>query len=356
MALEFLKKFDFKRSKELIGVDIGTTSIKMCVLKNSKEGFTIECIDCKSFDEDLLSDGCIINNAFLADELKGMVSRNNIKTREAACALSSYSVISKKVAMPFLREEELESSISAEVESVIPFPLKDIYYSYYVIGVAEDKQDMMEVQIVAAKKEIVDGYMAAFNMAGLNLQLVDVDIFCLTNLIETAYAPKESSVVVADIGASVTNIAIMKEDRIEFTREILVGGQYLTSQIEKSTTLTHQEAEAMKVGGASGDSEISSLFEDFIYNISSEISKTINFYTSTKTRERIDKVYLTGGTSLLPGLKATIEDNTKVDVEYIDPFLCVNEGADKLETYEGFRGSIAVALYLSSRAVDVIGL
>lgn len=353
MALEFLKKFDFKKPKELIGVDIGTTSIKMCVLKSSKEGFAVECIDSKSFDENLLSDGCIINGAFLADELRGMVSRNNIRTREAACALSSYSVISKKVAMPFLREEEIESSINVEVESVIPFPLKDIYYSYYVIGVAEDKQDMMEVQIVAAKKEIIDGYIATFNMAGLNLQLVDVDIFCLTNLIETVYAPKESSVVVTDIGASVTNIAIIKEDRIEFTREILVGGQYLTDQIEKSTTLTHKEAEAKKL---SGDGEVSYLFEDFIYNISSEISKTINFYTSTKTRERIGKVYLTGGASLLPGLKATIEDNTKVDVEYIDPFLCVHEDFDKLETYEGFRGSIAVALYLSSRAVDVIGL
>lgn len=351
--MEFLKKFDLKRPKELIGVDIGTACIKMCVLKNSKEGFTVECMDSKSFDEDLLSDGCIINNAFLADELKDMVSRNNIKTREVACALSSYSVISKKVTMPFLREEELETSISVEVESVIPFPLKDIYYSYYVIGVAEDKQDMMEVQVVAAKKEIIDGYIAAFNMAGLNLQLMDVDIFCLTNLIETIYAPQDSSVVVADIGASVTNIAIVKGDRIEFTREILVGGQYLTSQIEKSTTLTRKEAEAKKL---SGDGEVSYLFEDFIYNISSEISKTINFYTSTKTRERIDKVYLTGGTSLLPGLKATIEDNTKVDVEYIDPFLYLNEDVGKLETYEAFRGSIAVALYLSSRVVDVIGL
>ncbi|OPY00275.1 MAG: Competence protein A [Syntrophorhabdus sp. PtaU1.Bin002] len=351
--MEFLKRFDLKRPKELIGVDIGTTCIKMCVLKNSKEGFTIECMDSKSFDENLLSDGCIINNAFLADELKDMVLKNNIKTKEAACALSSYSVISKKVTMPFLREEEIESSISVEVESVIPFPLKDIYYSYYVIGVAEDKQDMMEVQVVAAKKEIIDGYIATFNMAGLNLQLVDVDIFCLTNLIETVYAPQDSSVVVADIGSSVTNIAIAKGDRIEFTREILVGGQNLTGQIEKSTNLTHKEAEAKKL---TGDSEVSSLFEDFIYNISSEISKTINFYTSTKTRERIDKVYLTGGTSLLPGLKATIEDNTKVDVEYIDPFLCLNEDVGKLETYEDFRGSIAVALYLSSRAVDVIGL
>ena len=351
MALEFLNKLEFKKPKELIGVDIGTTSIKICVLKNSKDGFTIDCIDQKSYGESLLSDGYIIDNSFIANELKDIITKNNIKTKEAACALSSYSVISKKVAMPFLKEEELENSISVEVESVIPFPLKDIYYSYYVIGVAEEKQDMMDVQVVAAKKEIVDGYIKAFTDAGLHLQLVDVDIFCLTNLIELVYAPKDIAVVVADIGASVTNIAIIKGERIEFTREILVGGQYLTNQIEKSMQLTYKEAEEKKL---SGNGEISHLYEDFIYNISSEISKTINFYTSTKTRERIDKIYLTGGTSTLKGLKETIQENTQIDVEFIDPFLIVKEDAGRIENYSSFRESIAVALYLSSRAVDIL--
>jgi type IV pilus assembly protein PilM len=351
MALEFLKKLEFKKSKELIGVDIGTTSIKICVLKNSKDGFTIECIDKKSYSESLLSDGYIIDSSFVASELKDMIARNNIKTKEAACALSSYSVISKKIAMPFLKEEELESNISIEVESVIPFPLKDIYYSYYVMGVAEEKQDMMDVQVVAAKKEIIDSYVKTFNGADLNLQLVDVDIFCLTNLIEMIYAPKDIAIVVADIGASVTNIAIIKGERIEFTREILVGGQYLTNQIEKSTKLTYKEAEEKKL---SGDSEISHLYEDFIYNISSEISKTINFYTSTKTREKIDKIYLTGGTSVLKGLKETIQENAQIDVEFVNPFLFVNEEIDKIETYKDFKESIAIALYLSSRAVDII--
>jgi type IV pilus assembly protein PilM len=351
MALEFLKKLEFKKSKELIGVDIGTTSIKICVLKNSKDGFTIECIDKKSYDESLLSDGYIIDSSFVANQLREMIEKNNIKTKEAACALSSYSVISKKVAMPFLKEEELENSISVEVESVIPFPLKDIYYSYFVIGVAEEKQDMMDVQVVAAKKEIVDTYIKTFSEADLNLNLVDVDIFCLTNLVEMIYAPKDIAIVVADIGASVTNIAIIKGEHIEFTREILVGGQYLTNQIEKSTSLTYREAEGKKL---SGDSEIAHLYEDFIYNISSEIAKTINFYTSTKTRERIDRIYLTGGTSTLKGLKETIQENAQIEVEFIDPFLFVKNDADTIENYKDIKESIAVALYLSSRAVDIL--
>lgn len=352
MGLKHLSKFDFSKSRDLLGVDIGTTSIKICLLKNTKEGLMIECIDRKSFDDALLNDGYIINDAFVADELKEMVTKNNIKTKEAACALSSYSAISKKVAMPFLGEEELERSIGVEVESVIPFPLKDIYYSYYVIGIAEEKQELMDVQLVAAKKEIVDGYINTFTLAGLNLDLVDVDIFCVTNLVESIYPQQDVAVVVADIGASVTNIAIIKGERIEFTREILVGGQYLTAQIEKSGKLTHKEAEVKKLAG---DQEIADLSEDFIYNMSSEIVKTINFYTSTKTRERIDKVYLTGGTSLLPGLREAIGESTKIDVEHINPFLYINQEAEKTAIYEEFKDFSSVALYLSSRAPEILG-
>ena len=71
MALEFLKKLEFKKPKELIGVDIGTSSIKICVLKNSKDGLTIECIDQKSYDENLLSDGYIIDTSFINRHLPG---------------------------------------------------------------------------------------------------------------------------------------------------------------------------------------------------------------------------------------------------------------------------------------------
>jgi type IV pilus assembly protein PilM len=351
MTLSFLKKFEIAKSKELIGVDIGSTSLKVCSLKSSKDGFTINCVDRTTFEDDLLSDGYIINSDVIASELKNLVQRNGLKSKDAACALSSYSVISKKVVLPLLDEASLENSISVEVESVIPFPLKDIYYSYFVTGTDEEKENMMNVQIVAAKKEIIDGYLKTFDAAGLRLQLLDVDIFCITNLVESIYRPKDSSVVVADIGSSVTKLAIMKGENIEFTREILVGGKYLTSQIEKASKLSYREAEEKKVRGGS---EILYLYEDFIFNISSEINKTVNFYTSTKTREKIGRIYLTGGASLLQGLKERIEENTKIPVEHINPFRFVRDSEEAWQVYKDSKEFIGIALYLSSRVGDVM--
>jgi type IV pilus assembly protein PilM len=347
---DVFSKFGLKSVKELVGVDIGSTSIKVCLLKGSKSGFTLKSLARKSYDRDLLSDGNIIDSGFVSQELRRIFAENRIKSKDVACALSSYTVITKRVAVPFLEEEALENSISLEVETVIPFPLQDIYYSYYVMGVDEEKEDMMNVQVVAAKKEIVDGYISTFAAAGLNLQILDVDIFCLTNLVEQIYNPQGASVMVIDIGASVTNIAIMKGGSVEFTREILMGGKYLTNQIERAAKLSYEEAEEKKIQDSG---EIAYLFEDFIFNISSEINKTINFYVATKPKENIGKIYLTGGSSLAAGLKERISEDTKTEVEHVNPFLLTHDNENRLRIYEDSKDFIDVALYLSTRVGDV---
>ncbi|HOE16311.1 MAG TPA: type IV pilus assembly protein PilM [Syntrophorhabdaceae bacterium] len=346
----FFSAFSLKQMDELVGVDIGTTSIKVCSLKTIKNVLTVQNIIKKTYEQDLLSDGHIVDLDFVAQELRQIFSDNKIKSKNVACAMSSYSVITKKVSTPFIEESALEKMVDAEVENVIPFPIKDIYYSHYVMGVDPEKENMMNVQIVAAKKEIVDGYIEAFNMAGLRLQILDVDIFTVTNTIEKLYGPRDFSVVAVDIGASVTNIAILKGENIEFTREILMGGKYLTGQIEKTTKLPYEEAEKKKIAG---DSDILYLFEDFIFNISSEINKTVKFYLATKPKETIEIVYLTGGSSLVQGLKEKITEDTGVAVDVINPFHIVSEDEDKIGIYNEFREFMAVPLYLSTRVTDL---
>ena len=346
-----LGSFFVRPINELVGVDIGTTTIKICALKNTKGFFTIESVVLKTYDQDLLSDGHIVDINFLAEELRSIFEENKIKSRNVACALSSYSVISKKITIPFLQDEELEKTVSGEVENAIPFPMRDIYYNYYVMGVDTEKQSMMNVKIVAAKKEIVDAYVAVFNMADLSLQILDVDIFDISNLVEQIYSPKEHSVVIVDIGASVTNIAILNGEDIEFTREILVGGKYLTNLIQKSARLDYKNAEEKKL---SGDSNIVYLFEDFIFNIASEINKTVRFYLATKPKENIGKIYVTGGSSLLPGLKEKIVEDSGIQVEVIDPFLLAQSGGVQNEMYENLKEFMAVPLYLSTRITDIM--
>lgn len=348
--MSFLGKLRLGKISELTGVDIGTSSIKICTLKSSPTGFRLVNTAKRHYQEDLLNEGYVVDKDFVAQELKDIFAENKIKSKNAVCALSSYVVITKVVTIPFLKGEELENTISFEVENAIPFPLKDVYYSYYVLGADPVRQDMISVQIAAAKKEIVDGYIDAFKSAGLSLNILDVDIFGITNLVEQIYSPKDMSVLVVDIGASTTNMAIVRDTNIQFTREILLGGRYLTKRIGKTLQLTYQEAEARKIAG---DDTVSNLFEDFIYNISSEINKTINFYVSIKPKETISKIYLTGGSSLLRGLKEQIADDTRVDVAYVDPFLILDRTQGTESYIEEDIQHYGIALYLSTRMVDL---
>jgi type IV pilus assembly protein PilM len=352
MVNRFLDKFyplyrlGFGKPRPLLGVDIGTTSIKVCLLKRTKEGrFALSGLACRSYDHDLLHDGNIIDRPFVAQELKNLLHDGSIRTRNAASALSSYSVITKRVTMPFLEREALESAVKIEVENIIPFPLKDIYYSYDIMGADEEKERMMSLLIVAAKKEIVEGYIKTFELAGLNLCVLDVDIFAITNLIGQIYKPESHSILAADIGASVTNIAIFKGVNIEFTREILVGGKYITSELAKPQRLGPGEAEEKK---RKSNEDATVALYDFIANISSEINKTVNFYVATKPRETVGKIYLTGGSSLVPGLKKQIESDTGISVEFLNPFLYLNDNSlIGTEAHQEF--FMPVALSLSTR-------
>ena len=116
---------------------------KVCVLKRVKDGLRIHHMVKKHYKEELLSDGNIVDPVFIAQELKKIIGESQIRTKAVACALSSYTIITKKIVAPFVEEDELENTIRLEVEAVIPFPLKDIYYSYYVLGVDPDQEDMM---------------------------------------------------------------------------------------------------------------------------------------------------------------------------------------------------------------------
>ena len=350
MINKALERLRLRPVTELLGVDIGTTSIKVCVLKKGKDGFSLQKYARRSYQKDLLHDGTIADGAFVASELKHLLREQNIKINTAATALSSYTVITKRVTMPLLDEETLSQSIGLEVETVIPYPLRDIYYNYYVMGAEDDKEAMMSLLIVAAKKEIVDAYMNVFRLAGLNLLILDVDIFAMTNLIELIHGPQHFSVVAADIGASVTNIAILKDETIEFTREILIGGKYLTNEIAKARKVSQEEAEEKKLNV---DGNVGELFDDFIGNVSSEMNKTVNFYMATKPRETVGKIYLTGGSSRVPGLKERIESETGIEVAFLDPSTWLQQNAKSVGLGEEDQAFAPVALYLSSRVSDL---
>jgi type IV pilus assembly protein PilM len=186
----------------------------------------------------------------------------------------------------------------------------------------------MEVLLVAAKKDMINDYTAVINEAGLTPAVVDVDAFALENMFEVNYSlsPAET-IVLINVGASVININIVAGGTTAFTRDISMGGNLYTEEIQKQLNVSYDEAEALKLGGelaadqhAVVPHEVERILHSVSETLAAEIQRSLDFYSATTVDSNIARIYVAGGTSKVPALSRVIEQRSGVPVEVINPF------------------------------------
>jgi type IV pilus assembly protein PilM len=182
----------------------------------------------------------------------------------------------------------------------------------------------MDVLLVAVKKDKISDYTSVISQAGKNPAVVDVDVFALQNCYEVNYGIDPGRVVaLLNVGASIMNINIVKGGNSIFNRDIAVGGNQYTDAIQKDLNLSFDQAESLKRGGqvdgASADN-LGPILQTVSENIALEIQKTFDFFKATSSEDRIDQIYLSGGTSKVPGLQELLADRFETPVELLNPF------------------------------------
>lgn len=315
----------FLGRKGIVGLDIGSNTIKVLELKNTKKGHQL-----KNLGEAVLPEGSIVNKAIskpdaVADTLSVLMDDLRIKTKNVAISISGHSVIIKKVSMPSMSDSELKESIPWELEQYIPQSIQDVSYDYQVIP-GETPDGNIDVLIVAAKKDVTNSYISLVNEVGLNPVVVDVDVFALENMYEINYAETQGVLALINIGASVTNINILKDGISIFTRDITVGGNQFTDWIMKELECGFEEAEAMKLTLLSGEPspQLDRISQDYIDLICGEIKRTLDFFSSTLWKDKIETIMLGGGSSKVPGLRDALTDMTESQVEMMNPFRSIS--------------------------------
>jgi type IV pilus assembly protein PilM len=315
------------RRKNALGLDIGSSSVKLVQLRESKKGIQLANFSMAPLPSEAIVDGALMNASAVVDTIQGMVSAQKLKTKEVAVSISGHSVIIKKISLPAMTQDELDESIKWEAEQYIPFDVNDVYLDYQILQ-SRPEQGQMDVLLVAAKKEVVDEYSGIVREAGLEPVVVDVDCFTIQNTFEVNYGfPPGEAVVLLDIGASTININIISNGITTFTRDISMGGNQFTEEIQKQLNVSFDEAEAYKLGGERGvdaDSVVPQEVERVMASVSesmaSEIHRSLDFYLATSSEGRMSRVYLSGGTAKVPSLARTIENRVGVAVELVDPF------------------------------------
>ena len=348
----------FRRSRALVGLDVGSSAVKAVELKTAGKGFRVSAFGMQHVPPDSIVDGKIIDASAVAEAIRGIFEGNKAFTTRNVCAsLSGNAVIVKKITLPVMTKSELDESIFWEAEQYIPFEIHDVNVDCQILdpGTGPESGGTMEVLLVAVKKEKIRDYSGVIALAGRTPVIVDVDAFALQNAYEVNYGLEPGEVVVLlNAGASAINVNILQGDQSVFTRDIPIGGNAYTEAVQKDLDLGFDAAEQLKKGvpvdGATFE-EARSVIREVTESVLLEIHKTFDFFSAGSSAQ-FDRIVLSGGASRIDGFREMLLERFATPVEEFDPFYAVTWDVKATDVDPAEAGaSAAVAVGLALRRV-----
>lgn len=322
----------FASKKDIVGIDIGSSAVKIVRLRESRGTYHLENIGILPIDPETIVDNTIMDSPAVVTAIQSLLGAMKIKSKRVASSVSGHSVIIRKISLPLMTEAELESSIQWEAEQYIPFDISEVNIDFQILGPDAKDPSQMNVLLVAAKKDFVDDYTTVFAEAGLEPVVMDIDCFAVENMFDYNYGFVDGEVIaLIDMGASATSVNVLKGETSVFTRDIQTGGNLLSEELQKRLGVSSEEAERAKLGDrdiADVDPDaVDEILSDAIENLVQEIQRSLDFFTATSSEDRVTKVYLTGGASGSEKVREILEERLGIDTEIVNPFrnVTVNE-------------------------------
>ena len=349
----------FAGAKQLVGLDIGSSCIKLAEMQDTSKGHVLSRFSHIPLAKGVIIDGVVAQPELLTKTIKDLYKQSGCKRKKVVTSISGHAVIVKKVTIAQMNEDELRELIRDEAGKYLPFEdMATVDYDCQIIGENPYNANQMEVLLVAAKKEIIQGYTAVIEAAGLIPVIMDVDSFALETMYEENYDFEESDVdILVNIGASITNLNAVKGGVSIFTRDFTLGVNSVTEAIAKKLDLPFEKAEKAKVEGFGEDEQAQRLFREgmiaYADPICSEIERSVDYFRSTFGAETIKHVFISGGGAMIPGIAADLAQRLGIDTEIINPFKKV--GFDKRSLKQGTAEQIgpiaAVSVGLALRRI-----
>jgi type IV pilus assembly protein PilM len=252
----------------------------------------------------------------------------HISDKDVALALSGHSVIVKKVQMVRMSEEELANAMPYEAEQHIPFDVYDVNTDFQILSAHEtnpSRGGQMEVLLAAAKKGRVDELSQVARGAKLRPAVIDVDMLALINAFELNYPDEMGGHVIAlvHLGASIMTVLVVKDGLSTFQRDVALGGNLYTTELQKAMGLSREDAEAVKFGARPGNrtlADVLTVFRRVTEEVVAEIQRSFEFYLASAGDEPIERLYLSGGSSRMKGLSQVLASRLQLSVELLNPF------------------------------------
>jgi type IV pilus assembly protein PilM len=308
--------------KNLVGVDIGASAIKVVQLKEAKKRLSVIRYGYAELPPQTIVDGHVMNAGIITEALLKIFTDSKIAQKDVAIGVYGQSVIVRKITVPMMTPAELDEQISWEAEQHIPFDIKVMSIDYEVLRRRPDA-GQMDLLLVAAKKDEINDYASIVREAKLRPLIVDINAFTIQNIFEQQYGlPPEGTVALLNVGAAVSSLNIVSRGVSAFTREITNAGQAITEEIRKQCNVSYEQAEAYKCGGGPTQiipQEVHQIITQACDTLAGEIQRSLDFYLATSGETEISQIYVSGGSAYLAPLAKSIEKRARVPVQLFDP-------------------------------------
>jgi len=359
----------FSGSKSFIGVDLGSSSVKIVELGLEKGRPKLITYGYAEETSDLLRSSKIEISDKMAKTLRKIIKKSKVTTNKAVAALPTYTVFSSSITIPDMPQKELIEAIKWEAKKFVPMPLEEMILDWKILGdvvdaeseriqapagdaESEDKKiiskkgKMKRILLTAAPKDLVSRYVEVFKKADLELVSLETESFA----IERSLVGNDKSVVmVIDIGAKVTNIIVVSEGVPLINRSIDLGGFALTKTIANSMNIDISRAEQFKrdfgitTSGASEVNKAPAKIEFMMNSIINEIKYVMNLHHGQSSKS-VEKIVLTGGSALLLNLPEYISKEFGLNVYVGDPWARVSYPTELQKVLKELGPSFSVSI------------
>src|SRR5579863_4694152 len=316
-------------SKSFLSVDFGAGSLKLAEFEvDETGGLRLKQYALKALGAEGAQDSA--REALIQKALQETLAEKGIKSKNVNVCAPGFHVFSKFVKLPPVDATKVTQIIQYEAQQNVPFPLPEVVWDYQILGSTASGE--LEVLLVAIKSDIVEGLFRVTESAGLRLQLADVSPAALCNAFRYNYGDLEDCTMLLDIGAKTSNLLFFEKNKV-YARSINLGANSITQDFANESKLPFKDAEEKKIaegfvslGGAYEEPEnahqaaISKIARQFMTRLHIQVNQTMQFYRGQQGGSAPQRLFLSGGASLMPYTAQFFAEKLNVPVEYFNPF------------------------------------
>lgn len=313
-----------KKKEPIIGLDIGSTGVRLLQLSRHGSGYRIEHFAIESLSEGAVVDSAVRDVEVVANAISRIVRTSGTRATACAIAVSGSAVFTKTISLPAnLAAADIESQVQIEANQYVPYPLDEVSLDFEVLGPSPRNADLVDILLAASKSENVENRQDAIDAAGLKAKVVDVEAFAIANAFELIRkrdgVSRSEAVAFFDIGYDLSTLLVIKNNHVIYTRDHPFGGHQLLEENQRRYDMSLAQASFFERNEEAPDDFQEEVLEPFQLNIVHQISRALQFYASSNEYSNIGTIYLSGGVAAMKNLAHLVQQELGMTTRIADP-------------------------------------